>query len=194
MKWVIFLYRTSSDRRFLKNKRDIQRAFIDLVVEKGYSKITISDIAKKADINRMTFYAHYDEVSDIFDEFVNDMEKEISHAISKEKEFNIDVFFNILNSLMYKEIDFFRFVAKEGNCAEFRVAFRKTIGKLIQPDYKNVDEKDKLILSDLASVCIAYSYLDWLSGDYGDVDLGYVISLTKTFLGEELIQIKKTTG
>jgi AcrR family transcriptional regulator len=34
-------------------------AFLDLVVEKGYEKITVQDILDRADIARSTFYAHY---------------------------------------------------------------------------------------------------------------------------------------
>ena len=53
------MYKTSNDRRFKKNKKEIRRAFIDLVIEKGYDKLTISEITERADINRMTFYSHY---------------------------------------------------------------------------------------------------------------------------------------
>ena len=53
------MYRTSSDRRFRKNKAAIQRAYIDLVIEKGYQHVTITDIADRADINRMTFYPKF---------------------------------------------------------------------------------------------------------------------------------------
>ena len=58
------MYKTSNDRRFRKNKTAIQRAYIDLVVEKGYQHVTITDIADRADINRMTFYAHYETIED----------------------------------------------------------------------------------------------------------------------------------
>ena len=54
------MYKTSNDRRFKKNKKEIRRAFIDLVIEKGYDKLTISEITERADINRMTFYSHYE--------------------------------------------------------------------------------------------------------------------------------------
>ena len=67
------MYKTSNDRRFRKNKTAIQRAYIDLVVEKGYQHVTITDIAERADINRMTFYAHYETIEDIFSEFVDDI-------------------------------------------------------------------------------------------------------------------------
>ena len=69
------MYRTSDDRRFQKNKKAIRKAFINLVISKGYRSVTISDISEEADINRMAFYAHYDTVEDVFNEFVEDMEQ-----------------------------------------------------------------------------------------------------------------------
>ncbi len=186
------MYKKSKDRRFIKNKKEIRRVYIDLVIEKGYKKITISDIAERADINRMTFYAHYDAVEDVFNEFLDDMEQEIFEAIKKESGFDMDCFFNLLNELMYKEIDFFRYVAKEGNCSDFRSAFRKTIKKLICLDMKkNRDhsENEKIVVQDLVSVCIAYSYLDWLAGEYGDMEINEVTTITKNMLKDQLAYV-----
>lgn len=186
------MYKRSNDRRFIKNKKEIRKAYIKLVIEKGYKKITISDIAERADINRMTFYAHYDMVEDVFNEFLDDMEQEIFDSIKKETTFDIDYFFKVLNGLMYKEIDFFRFVAKEGNCSDFRSAFRKTIKKFIRMDMtKNqvYGETEQIVVQDLASVCIAYSYLDWLAGEYGDMAIHEITMVTKKMLKHQLAYV-----
>ena len=183
------MYRNSKDRRFQKNKRALRRAFIDLTIEKGYQNLTITDLTERADLNRMTFYSHYDSIEDVFAEFVDDMEREIEGAISKENEFTIDRFIGILNPIMYREIDFFRYVAKEGNCYDFKTSFKDTIGKLIKVDGAAgtaVTESQQNIISDLCAVCIAYSYLDWLAGDYGDAELEQVLSVTKDLLKDHL--------
>ena len=46
------------DRRVLRTKKAIQNAYLDLLKKKGTEKITISDIAREADIDRKTFYLH----------------------------------------------------------------------------------------------------------------------------------------
>lgn len=187
------MYRKSMVRRFQKNKKQIRRAFIDLTIERGFRRITISDIAARADINRMTFYAHYDTVEDVFDEFVEDMEQEITTAVSREKQFDIDHFFTLLNQMMYQEIEFFRYIAKEGNCADFRSRFRQAIDQILQVDFAEnavYPSHEKQIRSSLASVCINYAYLDWLAGAYGDISLDAVIDVTKNMLGEQLSQVK----
>lgn len=189
------MYKVSSDRRFQKNKREIRKAYISLVQEKGYQNVTISDIAQRADINRMTFYSHYDIVEDIFIEFVDEMESRIISEISSHNIFNLDIFFELLNNLMYQEIDFFRYIAKEGNCADFRSAFVKTIEKIIildLDDKNDYSETQKKITGNLIAVSIAYAYLDWLSGDFGSATLDEVISTTKELLKDNLSNISFT--
>lgn len=187
------MYKTSNDRRFRKNKQAIQRAYIDLVVEKGYQKITVTDVAERADINRMTFYAHYEAVEDIFTEFVDDMETYIQNAIADEEEFELEKFFDIMNTLMFKEEKFFRYVAKEGNCSDFREAFRNAIRNLLHVKSEENDKLKSNIENDLTSTVIAYAYLDWLSGIYGDVELSDVLRNTSDYLREHIafVEYKK---
>ena len=187
------MYKTSTDKRFQKNKRDIQRAYIDLTMEKGFGKVTISDIAKRADINRMTFYAHYEAVEDIFTEFVDDMETYLTLKIQENPDMTLDEFLRLNEELMEKEIEFFRFCAKEDSCSAFRVAFRNTYQKLITISFDEkatYSEEEKLIEADLISVCIAYAWLDWLAGNYGDVSIDVVIKYLEKMLLNDNISLK----
>ena len=61
-----------TDLRVIKSKIAIRKAFLDLLREKDYHSITVSDIAKKAMINRKTFYFHYETKDDLYDEILND--------------------------------------------------------------------------------------------------------------------------
>ena len=187
------MYKTSDDRRFKRNKKEIQRAFIDLIIEKGYDKLTISEITERADINRMTFYSHYESIEDIFHEFCDDLEADIVDAISKEDEFDINRLFELINNLMLKEIDFYRLVARDNRLAMFRAGLKEVLSQLIRIDLKqNINESktNRLIISDLTAVCITYSYLDWLSGEYGDISLSEVTAITKKMLAPQLENIE----
>lgn len=50
-------YKMSSDK--------IESAFLSLILNNKYENITISQICKKANINRSTFYCHYDDINDL---------------------------------------------------------------------------------------------------------------------------------
>ena len=50
-------------RNSLKNKKAIQKAFADLLLEKNdINKITVKEIVERADISKSTFYAHYQDI------------------------------------------------------------------------------------------------------------------------------------
>ncbi len=49
------------DPRVVRTRQLIQQAFIDLFHEKSFEEITIQEIADRATINRVTFYAHFQD-------------------------------------------------------------------------------------------------------------------------------------
>ncbi|MGX7063919.1 TetR/AcrR family transcriptional regulator [Enterococcus cecorum] len=55
------------DLRTKRTRKMILEAFINLVEEKGYEHVTVSDIASQAMINRATFYAHFKDKQDVYD-------------------------------------------------------------------------------------------------------------------------------
>jgi len=46
-------------RRVARTKAAIEDAFVALVLERGYERVAVEDIADRADLARATFYAHY---------------------------------------------------------------------------------------------------------------------------------------
>lgn len=55
-------------RSAIRSRKLIRQAFYEILKEKSFEKITVTDIVKKADINRSTFYAHYPDVMGVIDE------------------------------------------------------------------------------------------------------------------------------
>lgn len=64
--------RTAPDRRVVRTRKAIRQAFLTLMQETEYQKITITGIAREADIDRKTFYLHYQSVEDLANEIVQD--------------------------------------------------------------------------------------------------------------------------
>lgn len=62
-----------TDLRIIKSQKAIKYAFLELIAEKGYANITITDIAKKALINRKTFYMHYESKKQLYDAIVDEL-------------------------------------------------------------------------------------------------------------------------
>lgn len=60
------------DRRIVRTRRAIHVAFIELLAEHEYSKITITALAKRADIDRKTFYTHYLSIDNLFEDVIRE--------------------------------------------------------------------------------------------------------------------------
>ena len=56
------------DRRIVRTKLAIRDALVTLIKEKGFDALTVSDIADRADINRGTFYLHYQDKFDLLEQ------------------------------------------------------------------------------------------------------------------------------
>lgn len=54
------------DRRSQRTRHLLSEAFVQLLREKGYSAITVSDLIERANIGRSTFYSHYRDKDDLF--------------------------------------------------------------------------------------------------------------------------------
>lgn len=61
--------RKAEYRSSLRSKKLIQEATIALFQEKPVEKISVTDIVKRANLNRGTFYAHYSSPTDVFRQF-----------------------------------------------------------------------------------------------------------------------------
>lgn len=62
-----------TDRRVIKTKKAIHNAFVELVTTRDVRDITVRDLAKLADINRKTFYNHYNDINELIDEIENEI-------------------------------------------------------------------------------------------------------------------------
>ena len=59
------------DLRVRRTHIQVQRAFIELTVEKGFGAVTVSDITERAMVNRSTFYRHFLDKYDLLDNYMN---------------------------------------------------------------------------------------------------------------------------
>ena len=53
-------------RSAIRSKKMIRHAFIELLGSTAADKITVTDLAQKAGLNRGTFYAHYEDNRPVF--------------------------------------------------------------------------------------------------------------------------------
>ena len=59
---------TQENRRSKITRRVFRESLTELMLEKGLQKISVNEICKRADMNRSTFYAHYEDQFDLLRE------------------------------------------------------------------------------------------------------------------------------
>lgn len=82
------------DLRYVKTERLIRKSFHELAQEKDMNRITVRELVEKAEINKTTFYSHYETLPDLIDT----LERE-----------NIDYIMDNLDQveLLYRDSDLF---------------------------------------------------------------------------------------
>lgn len=63
-----------------RTKHQFKQAFTELINEKGYSHVTVTDIVQRAQYNRATFYLYYLDKPDITEELRKEMFQQIKRT------------------------------------------------------------------------------------------------------------------
>ena len=71
------------DRRTRYTKNVIRKAYLELLHQKSWEKISVTEICKLAGINRTTFYLHYDTSVAVLEELLNELFDQLTEKFSE---------------------------------------------------------------------------------------------------------------
>ncbi len=125
-------------RSALRSKRLIRQAFVELLQDKDLEKITVTDIITRADINRGTFYAHYQDVRAVIEQIENEI---IGKMLEFLGEFRHKNFFQNPLPLLLKvsryieaDQDFFRVLINSKGATPFLEKLKRIFVEYMQTD------------------------------------------------------------
>lgn len=130
-----------------KTKKLIKNTFAELIKEQqALNKITVSELVKRADINRGTFYNHYDSIYDVAEE----LEAEIINVLfeNTKKLYTLEDIFSYLDEVIIylkKNEDIYRLLLASNEPQVFLKKLNKSmLNKLYNsinnnPNFKNSD-------------------------------------------------------
>jgi AcrR family transcriptional regulator len=157
-----------TDLRVIRTKKVIKEALLKLIQEKGFSTLTIQDIADEAIINRATFYLHYQDKYDLLEQvshtFLQELMDVINFSFHIEKdEVNVERFQITLKSVfenIEKNRDFYQVMFGPNGVQDFSIKVEKFVFEKFEDKFKEmVGDLSKLnIPSDfvLNFICSAY--------------------------------------
>lgn len=155
------------DRRVIRTRRSIWNAFVTLMQQKDISEITVTELARVADIDRKTFYQYYDNIMDVYRELEKELSDELQQLLTEE-EVDFRLFFSALNEIMEKDLSFYKVIASKSSytflvnqCTDLlaqklRERFEKSKGQI---------SDEMRIRIDFAACGIIGVYIRYLRGD-----------------------------
>jgi len=160
-------------RSAIRSRRMIREAYMQLLKEKDLSKITVTDIITRADLNRATFYAHYPDVRGVTEEIENEI---IEKMLDILKEFQFTNFFRNPAPLLLKvsryleeDTDFYRILVRANGSEIFMEKLKKLFADHMLNDS---DIPESMRHSQMVELRVCYFaggivnlYKQWFRGD-----------------------------
>lgn len=125
-------------RSSLRSKRLIRQAFIELLQEKELEKITVTDVITRADINRGTFYAHYQDMRAVIEQIESEIIDKMLEVLG---EFRFAHFFQNPLPLLLKvsryieqDLDFYRVLINSKGSVQFLEKLKRVFVEHMRTD------------------------------------------------------------
>lgn len=177
------------DRRTIRTKRAIVTALLYLMEERELSKISVTELAQKAQIDRKTFYLHYKHIEDVIGECEDHMIGgliTVMRTIRESSDEHRHELLDTINGYFVENLDFVRLFIRSGAYTYFiqkaSEAFKSEILRFLSEDTPDLSDHDRAvlelgILQTVSGICALY--LNWLEDSRG-VTLEEVGSLART--------------
>lgn len=117
-------------RRVRMTKLLLKNALIDIMKTKSIHLISIKEICEEADVNRSTFYRHYNTQYDLYNEIIEDISTDIG-AIYKDDYTTVEFLTKVLEYIESKRETFLVILSDKG-CVTLGEAFVIFTGRFIE--------------------------------------------------------------
>ena len=134
-----------------KTRNLIKKAFAELINEKKeLSKITVTELVKKAEITRSTFYTHYDDIYEVVNEYQLET---IELLVSDDKILNsiqdIYDYFDEIFECLNKNEEIYKMLLVSNGSLIFLEQLKKLAGEKIYYVLKNIIKNNKYLELDV---------------------------------------------
>ena len=157
------------DRRIVRTRKAIMEAFDKLLAIYRLDKITVSAIAREADIDRKTFYLHYDSTEDIIREYAEEKTRELLARLTIKSFFSLSfdrkIFAREVNSMLAEHLDFCRMIAGNPSLSFFWNEVQNVTVEILSEIYarhSRLPESDLKIQVSFFVAGAMYVYQRWL--------------------------------
>ena len=158
-------------RSAIRSRKLIQQAFADMLQEKSADKITVTDVVKKADINRGTFYAHYSSVPDLIRSILEDHMQVIKEMVRNNvTDRNVPdprAIFGHVNAMLKENLGFYRKALNSSIGEAIMERLRMLLLDFLmeyEEEFSDMDHEYYVFVISFGTGGAIALYRDWFSG------------------------------
>lgn len=162
----------AQDRRVTRTKASLTRALFELSEEKDFSKITITELSRRANVDRKTFYLHFQSLDDVLEAFYEEALRRVQEGLEREGVFQrkIDLagFFRVLGGVIAEDMPLYRRLAAGSGYTYFIERLRKLLKTVVENALTQQgvwDEMEIRFYSEFYAAGVMRAYLAWFRGD-----------------------------
>lgn len=159
-----------TDRRTIKTENSIYRALAELLCEKELRHITVQDVSDRADIHRVTFYKHFQDIYDVYEQLSKIILSDVAAMLTQRGEKTPAVFFQEMLTYVSEHSVYFKMVFSPYNTSGlFQNLLKTFIGleRLVLSEQLGSDYRESVL------TCVARYHVngcfaviaDWVSTD-----------------------------
>lgn len=184
---------TKKNRNAQRSIRMLREALLELLGEKPYEKITVTDVTRKADLNRGTFYAHFNSVDDLARDVMDEVTLKISNLIEPQRGGR---FFrdprptvDVVGRFLEENRAMLQLLVDSRSLESFFDSVIERIRVEIQEHLVmdlDTNTSYALIVADYLAGGMIETYKAWVMGEYGDMTMGE--------LNEDICRLVRATG
>jgi len=158
-------------RSAIRSRKLIQQAFADMLQEKSADKITVTDVVKKADINRGTFYAHYAGIPElirgILEEHMQIIKDMVRSSLTENNVPNPRLIFAHINDMIGTNVDFYRKALTSGIGEAIMEQLRNLLLEFLlefEEEFSDMDHEYYIFVISFGTGGAIALYRDWFHG------------------------------
>ena len=156
----------------VQTKKKIAQAYLSLKVENP-NAVSVTEIVKKAAINRGTFYLHFENIKSVEKFIESELAKNFKDLELDFRQVQIDktpeIIINKLNEILLKDLDFYRLFIRVASLTNLMETIKKSLLISISNNFKVMRyvmnyERFKTVVQYIAGGAIDV-YTDWFKGN-----------------------------
>ena len=161
--------RPRRDSEILPAKERLENAFWELLSEREYRKITVTDIVRTADVNRNSFYYHFDDIPSLLEEI---LVEEADRFVATETDNNTSVYESLISVIDYafSNKSVIQHIYNSANRTTFDVYLNRICTHAIKSYFDKLEITKNIAEDDLDAMIMYYKcqlvgfIIDWLGG------------------------------